>query len=131
MIIDLQFRQWLPPIVRDQFDELVALVQAAYHKSHTVDDLHKSAQVIRVTVNHLQAVTAPDPTYRVPDGTVTSDIHNTSGGVMGTITWPVVCRLAGAFTNPATGMHRLITFYLDADANRWREVSRSAADSAA
>lgn len=131
MKVNLQFREWLPPVVKDELDQLVASITAAYHKSHTIADLHKSAQFERVTVNHLHNFGISNPAVRVPGGTITYDVANTSGGVMGTITWGSEFRLAGAFTNPATGQHRLITFVFDDRANRWREVCRSAADSGA
>lgn len=53
-----------------------------------------------------------------------------SGGAMGAITWDTSYKLAGAFTNPATGQVREITFRRDAAGSVWREVSRTAADQA-
>ena len=55
-------------------------------------------------------------------------IINTSGGAMGVITWDTQYKLAGAFTNPATGNRRTITFYTDGTSGNWYELSRTAAD---
>jgi hypothetical protein len=54
-------------------------------------------------------------------------ILNSSGGAMGTITWGTgQFSLAGAFTNPANGASRTITFQYDGA--KWVEISRSVAD---
>jgi hypothetical protein len=57
-------------------------------------------------------------------------IRNTGGGVMGAITWNAHYHLAGAFTNPATGQYRSITFIQDGNVGLgdWYEVARTAAD---
>jgi len=85
-----------------------------------------------ITVTDAVAFTVSNPA-NVPATTgvapvITYDIYNNSGGAMGAITWGAAFRLAGAFTNPAAGQHRLITFSYDGSA--WRELSRSAADQA-
>lgn len=59
-------------------------------------------------------------------GIMTFDIYNNSGGAMGTITWVSAYKLAGAFTNPANGKHRTISFY--SDGTNWIETNRATAD---
>lgn len=74
------------------------------------------------------AFTLANPTNPGEGRTLTYFVVNGSGGAMGAITWGSDFRLAGAFTNPASGNARVITFrYLG---GLWRELSRSAADQA-
>ena len=58
-------------------------------------------------------------------------IVNTTGGALGTATWSSGAggfKLGAAWTQPATGNRRYITFIFDPSANRAYEISRSAAD---
>ena len=52
-------------------------------------------------------------------------VINTSGGVMGTITWNAIFKL-NAFTNPATGYMQSITFTYSSGLGKWYEISRTA-----
>lgn len=79
-----------------------------------------------LSVTNTTAFTMKNPTNSIRGRQYTFDISNESGGVMGTITWEANFKLAGAFTNPANGKHRTITFYSDNTA--WWEMSRAAAD---
>ena len=72
------------------------------------------------------AFTLANPTNPTVGQHITFRIANTCGGAMGAITWDTVYLLAGAFTPPATGHSRLITFEYETGA--WVEVSRTAAD---
>lgn len=56
---------------------------------------------------------------------ITVRIYNTSGGALGTATWDTKFKMT-AWTNPATGYNRSITFQYDG--NNWYEKSRNAAD---
>ena len=58
-------------------------------------------------------------------------IINTTGGALGAATWSSGAagfKLGAAWTQPATGFRRYITFMFDPVANRAYEISRSAAD---
>lgn len=80
----------------------------------------------KITVTNGTAMTINSPTNPVDGASLTFDIFNNSGGAMGAITWNAVFKLAGAFTNPATGKHRTISFYYDGTS--WFETNRAAAD---
>ena len=113
-------------------------------KNGLVSALRKSSQIIAPTYSTsitLDAATGDYQFLTVTDGVaftlnaptngdvgqeLTIDIVNASGGAMGTITWNAVFKLAGAFTNPATGTRRIISFYFNG-AN-WIETNRTAAD---
>jgi hypothetical protein len=56
---------------------------------------------------------------------ITIEIANNSGGALGTVTWNPIYNLA-AWTSPATGNRRSITFQWNAVA--WVEISRTTAD---
>ena len=69
-------------------------------------------------------------TYNAPTGgtvgqELTIRVRNGSGGAMGAITWDPAFKLA-AWTNPANGFSRSITFVYDGTS--WIEKSRTAAD---
>ncbi len=72
------------------------------------------------------AFTVNAPTNGLFQETLTIQVHNNAGVAMGAITWNAVFKLAGAFTNPAAGLRRMITFVFDGTS--WREISRTAAD---
>ncbi len=86
-----------------------------------------------LTVTNTSAFRMAAPLHP-PNGSyqqVTFDIYNNSGGTMGAIHWTPGAngyRLAGAFTNPANGHHRTITFQFNASNGNWYEISRAAAD---
>lgn len=72
----------------------------------------------------------PALTYNAPTGgtvgqELTIRVRNISGGVMGAITWDAAFKLS-AWTNPANGFSRSITFVYDG--TNWIEISRTAAD---
>lgn len=72
------------------------------------------------------AFTISNPTNALTGVRITYDIKNSSGGALGVITWGAAFLLAGAFTNPANGKRRTITFCYDG--TNWVEESRAAAD---
>lgn len=43
---------------------------------------------------------------------ISFDIKNSSGGIMGAITWNAIFKM-GAFTNPGNGLRSTISFYYD------------------
>jgi hypothetical protein len=85
-------------------------------------------------VFNLSILDASNITINAPSGTLAGQeiafrIFNSSGGAMGTITWQSVYHLAGAFTNPANGYNRTITFVVqDAAGGTLFESHRTAAD---
>lgn len=80
----------------------------------------------RITVTNGTAFTVTNPTNLQTGQPLTYDVLNSSGGVMGAITWDTLFKLAGAFTNPASTKRRTITFYYDGTS--LIEVNRAAAD---
>lgn len=79
----------------------------------------------KITVTNGTAFTVANPANPYARD-ITYDILNSSGGAMGAITWDTQFLLAGAFTNPANGKRRTITFYWDGTS--WVEKNRAAAD---
>lgn len=79
-----------------------------------------------IVANNGTAYTISSPTNPAAGQSLTYDIKNSSGGVMGAITWGAAFLLAGAFTNPANTKRRTIRFYYDG--TNWVEESRAAAD---
>lgn len=82
-----------------------------------------------ITVTNTSAFTINNPINPQHGRRLTIYIFNNSGGAMGTVTFGSEFRLAGAFVNPANGSWRAITF-IRQTSTKWREQSRSAADSA-
>lgn len=66
------------------------------------------------------------PTSGIDGQIITIRIFNSSGGALGVITWAAGWQLAGAFTNPASGKNRAITF--SREGGVWYEQYRTAAD---
>ena len=89
----------------------------------------RAGHVHRITVTDGVAMTMNTPTNRdaTAPGTVTTYVfRNTSGGAMGAVTFGGIHKIAGAFTTPATGFSRSITFY--DDGSNLVELYRGAAD---
>jgi hypothetical protein len=104
------------------------VVGAAYSASITPNAAGGNVQLI--TVTNTNAFTINNPSNGPSAGQteyLTFVIFNNSGGVMGAITWDSHFSLAGAFTNPANGKRRTITFARD-DVGQYYEVCRAAAD---
>jgi len=81
---------------------------------------------VNIDVTSTSAFQINSPTNDGANGQqLTICVKNTSGGVMGTITWGSEYKLA-AWTNPANGFSRSISFFYDG--TNWIETSRTAAD---
>lgn len=80
-----------------------------------------------IDVTNGTAFTISNPTSTSTGQRLTYSIKNNSGGAMGAITWGSEFKLAGAFTNPANGNRRTITFCRET-ATEWVERARSMAD---
>ncbi len=92
----------------------------------TVTIAAENGNYFPVAVTNTTAFTMAEPTAPFSGQLITIQITNSSGGAMGTITWNAAFKLAGAFTNPATGYSRLIQFICNN--GTWFEVSRTAND---
>lgn len=86
----------------------------------------ESSEFGNLSVTDTNAFTMSTPSIAYGGRTVTYNIRNNSGGTMGAITWAAGFSLAGAFTNPASGKARTITFQYNGSS--WYEVARAAAD---
>ncbi len=95
----------------------------AYSASMTPDASAAPVQVI--TVTNTTAFTINAPTRPTAGNAFTLQIKNSSGGVMGVITWSVVFARS-AWTNPANGQNRSITFAYDGVF--WVQISQTGAD---
>ena len=94
--------------------------------SATIATDSRLARHFKITVTDTSAFTISNPTNVFKGQTITYDILNSSGGVMGALTWGGDFALAGAFTNPADTKRRTISYYYDNA--KWVELSRTAAD---
>ena len=77
-------------------------------------------------VSNGTAFTMDNPTNGKQGQDIEYDIQNGHSGAMGAVTWGSAFKLAGAFTTPATGKRRIITFRYDGAS--WVERNRTAAD---
>ncbi len=107
----------------------LAQAQSALVYSTSITPVARVARWYVITVTNTTAFTIQAPS-NVPKTSEEQDleftIRNSSGGVMGSITWNSIYHLAGTFTNPANGYSRSIRF-------RWSggvyvEMSRTMGD---
>lgn len=116
----------------DQIDSTIfnannnTLVPLTYQASVIPNCALATAFKIIVTDNVAFAIAAPVNVPSVSGPRITFIILNSSGGAMGALTWNGVFALAGAFTNPANGKRRTISFILDGAT--WVELYRASAD---
>lgn len=89
-------------------------------------DASLPSDTFKIAATNTTAFTISNPTNPTAGRKITYDITNSSGGVMGAITWGAAFKLAGAFTNPANTKRRTIGFYYDG--TNWVETNRAAAD---
>lgn len=126
--------------IEGDFDGVRTTQQAPRYSVFAVQDLDGAAANItpdaaagshrKVRVTNGGAFTINAPSNPEQGQELLFDIYNNSGGAMGAITWNAVFKLAGAFTNPGNGNHRMIRFVYDGTGPAWRETFRSAADQA-
>lgn len=83
------------------------------------------ARTFKVTPTDGVAFTILNPTGGVVGKIITIRVHNTTGGALGAVTWDTAYKLA-AWTNPATGFSRSISFEFDGSA--WIECGRTTTD---
>jgi hypothetical protein len=104
--------------------QLSNVIAATYSASITVDA--SAAAHVTISATDTSAFTIAAPTNAKKGRELTIDIANASGGSLGTVTWNAAFKLAGAFTNPANGKRRTISFKHDGTV--WVETHRAAAD---
>lgn len=112
----LTVTNWLGP-------QRSAMATITYSASMTPNASAGKNQVITATNNSAFTINAPIRP-RVGDD-LTIKIRNTSGGALGAATWDAVFGMS-AWTQPATGFSRSITFHYDG--SLWIEISRTPAD---
>lgn len=95
----------------------------AYSASMTIDASQQNST--EITANNGSAFTINAPTNPIDGQFLTITVRNTSGGALGAATWNAAFKMA-AWTNPASGFSRSITFRYDA--SNWIEISRTPAD---
>jgi hypothetical protein len=97
--------------------------------NHTIKAEIRSLEVMSVTTksNFTVSMGSGPPATQTQDLTVI--VHNESGGMLGTITWPGSWAFAGwTWTNPAEGKRRAIRLTYDPNFNKWTVMSISPAD---
>lgn len=95
------------------------------YSASIANDLQYGGKYFAILVTNGSPFTIQNPTNHVFGQEITYIIGNGSGGVMNTITWGSEFRLA-AFTNPAAGFWRTISFVRDG--SQWLEIGRSTTD---
>lgn len=78
-----------------------------------------------LSVTNAAILTINSPTSGVDGQTITLTVRNTSGGAMGAITWGATFKMS-AWTNPATGFSRSLTFRFDG--TNWVQISQTGVD---
>lgn len=104
--------------------QLTNVVTPAFSASIAVDASTTGHAVVTATSG--AAFTIAAPSNAAKGRLLTFDIVNSSGGALGAITWDASLKMAGAFTAPANGKRRTITFRHDGSS--FVEQSRSTAD---
>lgn len=104
--------------------QLTTVASATY--SATIASDASAAAHFTVVATDTTAFTIAAPSNAKKGRSITFDITNSSGGSLGTITWNAAFKLAGAFTNPANGKRRTVSFKYDG--SNWVETHRAAAD---
>lgn len=94
-----------------------------YSASMTPNARNGNSQVI--TATNATAFTINAPTNPVQGQSLEVTIRNTSGGALGAATWNAVFKMS-AWTQPATGFSRAITFRYDG--TNWVEKGRTTVD---
>ena len=78
-----------------------------------------------LSVNNGAALAITSPTDGADGQTITITVKNTSGGVMGAITWGATFKMS-AWTNPANAFSRSVTFKFDG--TNWVQISQTGVD---
>lgn len=102
----------------------VGLVAPTYGSTVAIDAA--LGKIFVITVSDANNFTIAAPTHGAIGQEIRITIKNTSGGALGTVTWNSIYKLAGSWTQPATGKNRSVTLYYNGTS--WFESNRSAAD---
>lgn len=108
-------------VAQENFDRIEKTLTYGTTIATDIDD----GNHFTITVTDAVAFTISNPTNPSLRKYITYTIRNQSGGAMGAITWDTSFKMA-AFTNPATGTSRSITFGYNG--THLVEVSRTPAD---
>lgn len=100
-----------------------ALVFPTYGSTVTIDA--SLGNRFQINVTNGTAWTLATPTNPIAGQCITVCVRNTSGGAVGTITWPGIFKMS-AWTSPATGYSRSIIVRYDGQ--YWVEEARTPAD---
>lgn len=76
----------------------------------------------KTTATNSTSFTISNPTNAVTGGLLMVQVENTSGGILGVITWDTAYKMA-SFTKPATGFNRTVTFRYNG--TNWIEINCS------
>jgi hypothetical protein len=98
-------------------------VTVTYSASMAIDST--AGEFFDITPNNGTAFTINNPTGGFDTKSITFKIRNTTGGALGAATWASTFKMA-AWTQPATGFSRSITFVYDG--TNWVESGRTPAD---
>jgi hypothetical protein len=97
-----------------------------YSASMTPDAAKGNKFTINATNGSAFTINAPlNPPTDPQTQEITINITNSSGGALGTVTWNAIYKLA-AWTSPATGFSRAITF--EWNGTNWQEMGRTTVD---
>lgn len=99
------------------------IIAQAYSASMTIDS--SLGNLAEITANNGTAFTINAPTNPKTGQKLTVVIFNTSGGALGAVTWNAIFKLS-AWTQPANGNNRAITFYYGGTA--WRQINQTGVD---
>jgi len=106
-------------------DVLLQLSLPAYGTTVTIDASKANAFRLTVTDGVAFTINAPLSASSSTPQKINLMIRNASGGAMGAITWNAIFKMA-AWTNPANGFSRSISFIFDG--TNWVESARTPAD---
>lgn len=108
-----------------QFGGPIASKETTLPYSASITPTAGTGNTFIITATNGTAFTINAPTGSTNFQDIKFIIKNTSGGALGVITWNAVFKLA-AFTSPATGFNRSITYHFDG--TNWIEVARTTVD---
>lgn len=109
--------------VTQQVGAIAKRIAATYSASITLEA--SFGNEFDITATNGTAFTINAPSNPVDGQAITLTIANASGGVLGAITWNGVFKMS-AWTNPANGQNRSITFKYNA--SNWQQINQTGVD---
>lgn len=112
---------------RVTINQSLALKRTAvtYSASMTIDAATGNWFLISATNG--SAFTINAPTNAADGACITITVKNESGGALGAVTWNGIFKMS-AWTSPANGFNRSISFMYDGTASAWFQVSQTGVD---